>query len=1187
MFTEKAQAIIDLGKDCAFAQSKEMFDLQSLLAAVGSDAEAGVRLAECLTDGNAPLLRAKCPELVVPAPCPGELLLTQSLKEVIISAQNLASAEGVPDHSHPGLIDLRHLICALALSREVCRILEGCTPISSEKAIRILIEWYESAGLAPSVADLVNKLRGLRTELLSLVFGQDHAIHTFIEGLYNAELTAATDKERKRPAAIFVFVGPPGVGKTFMSELCAAYLKRPFKRFDMTGFTDHQAHNQLVGFAESYKGAQEGQLTGFVRKNPAAILLFDEIEKAHLTTIQLFYQILDAGRLEDKFTNHDVRFRDSIIIFTSNAGKSLYDNPNKMGISAANSNYHKRTILSALRDEKNPTTGQPAFPQPICSRLAQGYPVMFNHLGINELERVSNAEMVRNEGLLERQYFKHISHNAMLPLFLVLREGGTVDARQLKSEAEKFVKGELFKYCSLYTQDKLENVFEGIDRIHFEIEGSDKKLDREIQALFDPLDKPKVLLAAGHEFAALCQKHITEIEWISATSVSEIIEILTTQDIDMVLLDIWVRREISKEEEKERPEQPQGFKTVEGFDFVPLTARALDDGREILRNIHNRVPQTPVYLLSFAERKSDNETGGSQLFRTITSIDGFLEDDTEVALPTASSRPVDDELFLACVRSGGARGLLTTTFSGNSGRNRKSDREQFAESLIQINRRLYREKKAGSLSKERKVLAFDTSADLDQHNRQLTIRLRNFSLVRAVDSMDAGELVNDIERPTTRFDDVIGAKSAKESLQFVIDWLKNPKRFAAMGIRQPKGILLAGPPGTGKTMLARAVAGESNCAFIEKSASVFVTKWQGSGPQNVRDLFERARRYAPAVIFLDEVDAIGIRRTGGAGGSRAQEETLNAMLTEMDGFRSQSQNPVIVLAATNLADRLDEALKRRFDRTIVVDKPDKAARLIYLEKVILQRKNLAISKTAVERLAGQTSGMTIADLERIVHEAAVMAAQNNIALTDKILNEAFEKTRMGEAKETVDKSVRKRVARHEAGHAFIAWSGGVPLVQLTIVGRGGAGGFMEQESDEGRILATKSELEQRICVTMGGRAAEIFYYGEEEGLSTGVGSDLQSATDLATEMVISYGMSEGFGQVSLRGSFYQKLSEGLLAEKISELSGKIVKQQLDRGVQILKDNRSALDRLVAELLEKDTLYREDLETILPLSNLNN
>jgi len=868
MFTEKAQVIIDLAKDCAFAQAKEKLDIESLLAAVGSDAEAGVRLAECIANGDVAAIRAKCPELGQPAPCPGKLDLAEPLRKVITNAAELASGEGVPDRVHPGLIDTLHLVCAIAVSPEACRLLGGLVPLAREDALRILTAWYQDAGISVSISTLVSKLRGLRSELLARIFGQDHAVHTFIEGLYNAEVTAATDKERKRPAAVFVFAGPPGVGKTYMAELCASFLERPFKRFDMTGYTDHQAQTQLVGWAPSYKAAQSGLLTGFVEKNPNAILLFDEIEKAHLTTVQLFYQILDAGRLEDKFTEHDISFRDTVIIFTTNAGRGLYDNPNKVGISAANAGYHKRTILSALENEKNPADGKPSFPQPICSRLAQGYPIMFNHLGINELERICAAEMARTETLLERQFFKNVSHNPRLPIALVFREGGRVDARQLRSEAETFVKAELFKYSSLYTEDKLEDVFEEIDSIRFEIEGDAKNLDPEVHALFESPEKPKVLLAANTKFASICEQSIPEIHWFPVSSATDVMDVLSTEDIDMVLLDIWIRRDMSapgvSSKDYDLQSENVGATTVnQDLDFIPLSARALEEGREILSKVHERFPQTPVYLLSFAKEESGgfDDVPGPNM--ATVYVDAVRDQRDESTIGDAPNRPIDDELFLACVRAGGARGILITGIIDPAGSTWNMHRDQFVDSLMEINRRLYREKKARSLAQERKVLTFDTAVELKQKERQLRIRLRDFSVARAIDALDAGEMVDDVERPNTRFEDVLGAKGAKESLRFVIDWLRNPKRYAAMGIRQPKGILLTGPPGTGKTMLARAVAGESNCAFIEKSASSFVTVWQGSGPQNVRDLFDRARRYAPAAVFIDEIDAIGIKRSGG------------------------------------------------------------------------------------------------------------------------------------------------------------------------------------------------------------------------------------------------------------------------------------------------------------------------------------
>lgn len=1172
MFTETAQAIVELAKEHAAARAKYELDIESLLAAIGRDTEASVRLAQCLTGGDVAALQRKCPDLGHPESCTSKLYVAEALRGILLVAAELASGEGVPDGAHPGLVGIRHLACAMALSWDVCHVLGGVTPILREDALQILTAWYSGTEGRSLITDLMSDLRGLRSELLSKVFGQDHAIHAFVEGLYNAEVTAVADTERRRPAAVFVFAGPPGVGKTYLAELTSSILGRPFRRFDMTGYTDHQQHNQLIGYARVYGAAQPGLLTNFVAENPNAFLLFDEIEKAHLNTMQLFYQVLDAGRLEDKYREEEVSFRDTIIIFTTNAGRSLYDNPNKAGISAANSGYHKKTILSALENEKNPTTGEPAFPPAICSRIAQGYPLMFNHLGINELIQVSGVELARTGALLAKQQFKDFSYDPLLPICMVLREGGSADARQLRAETEQFVKTELFKYSSLYDERSLKRAFERFDSIRFEVEDGLESMQPESRALFQSPDKCNVLLVAGSGFVELCQQHVTEVNWFSASTEEEVIDILSAEDIDMVLLDIWVSRDATLSAAAAREEGPAEGSS-QTFDFVPLSARELDVGRNILEKIHERLPQMPVYLLSHgrsAEKPAGE--GGTSSF-DITSDFG-----AELAIARPSIGAVDDELFLACVRAGGARGLVATDFVDTSASDWNSRASRFTDRLLEINHRLYREKKARSLAQEHKALVFDTSASVDSKNRQLLIRPCNFRLVRAIEASDAGEMVDDVHRPTTRFEDVIGAKGAKDSLQFIVDWFRNPKRYAALGVRPPKGILLGGPPGTGKTMLGRAVAGESNCAFLETSASSFVTKWQGSGPQNVRNLFERARRYAPAIIFIDEIDAIGKVRAGGAGSGRAEEETLNALLVEMDGFLGPALQPIIVLAATNLVEHLDEALTRRFDRIIEVDRPDRAARLKYLEKVVLERKGSKVSRTVAERIAGQSAGMTIADLERIVHEAAVMAAQQASGLTDEVLEEAFEKIRMGEASATPDQATLRRVAYHELGHAMIEWLGGKAPVQITIVGRGHAAGYVEKESDEQHVIYTKAEIEQEIRGLMGGRAAEIVYYGQEDGLSSGPSGDLQRATGFAQDMVSKFGMTKEFGQVALDS---RTLHDGPLASRINDTVARIIGEQLDVAVQTLREHRESLDLLADKLLEKNRLTREDLEGILP------
>jgi ATP-dependent Zn protease len=296
----------------------------------------------------------------------------------------------------------------------------------------------------------------------------------------------------------------------------------------------------------------------------------------------------------------------------------------------------------------------------------------------------------------------------------------------------------------------------------------------------------------------------------------------------------------------------------------------------------------------------------------------------------------------------------------------------------------------------------------------------------------------------------------------------------------------------------------------------------------------------------------------------------------MDGFDAPTLRPVVVLAATNLAEHLDEALRRRFDREIEVPPPDRAARAAYLRHEFLYRQSTKISEAVIGTLASRSAGMTIADLRRIVNEAAVMAAQRASVLTDAIVEEAFEKIRMGEANKTPDAATLERVARHEAGHALINWLSGNLPVQVTIVGRGSAGGYVEKEAQEEKIIYTRGELEQMICQAMGGRAAELIYYGDADGLSTGVASDLRAATYWAQRMITEFGMSE-LGQVFVDT---RRLPEGALADKVSVAAERIVHAQLERAVASLREHQGDLDRLSSELLSKNRLSRADLERIL-------
>jgi len=302
----------------------------------------------------------------------------------------------------------------------------------------------------------------------------------------------------------------------------------------------------------------------------------------------------------------------------------------------------------------------------------------------------------------------------------------------------------------------------------------------------------------------------------------------------------------------------------------------------------------------------------------------------------------------------------------------------------------------------------------------------------------------------------------------------------------------------------------------------------------------------------------------------------------MDGFDNKSfTRPVIVLAATNLVESLDEALRRRFSREIEVDKPDRAARAAYLKRRLQGTKFRTVSDEVIDRIAGQSANMTIAELERIVELGGRLVADSGGVIDDKVIEEAFERMRMGEAKKTTDRETLLRVARHEAGHCLIGWLRGEKPVQITIVARGNAGGYVEREADEDKMLYTRTELLGRIRQSMAGRAAEILYYGMEEGLTTGVSGDLQTSTHYAEMMVRDYGMDDHIGQIKIDP---RRLADGPLGIEVNMAVQKIIRSQLNQGLEELKKHQTSLDKLVQELMEKNRLTREELERILPAVN---
>ena len=440
-----------------------------------------------------------------------------------------------------------------------------------------------------------------------------------------------------------------------------------------------------------------------------------------------------------------------------------------------------------------------------------------------------------------------------------------------------------------------------------------------------------------------------------------------------------------------------------------------------------------------------------------------------------------------------------------------------------------------------------------------------------------------------RFDDVAGEDEAKESLAEIVDYLHNPSKYTDAGASMPKGILLVGPPGTGKTMLAKAVAGESNVPFFSISGSEFVEMFVGMGASKVRDLFSQAKEKAPCIVFIDEIDAIGQKRSGGAmGGNDEREQTLNQLLTEMDGF--ESNNGVIILAATNRPESLDPALTRpgRFDRRVPVELPDLAGREAILK--VHARKIKPAEDVDFHTIARMASGASGAELANIINEAALRAVRNGRTIvTQADLEESIEVVIAGYQKKNavLSDQEKKVVAYHEIGHALVAamQTHSAPVQKITIIPRtSGALGYTMQVETGDKYLMTKQEIENKIATFTGGRAADEVVFGE---ITTGASNDIEQATKLARAMITRYGMSDDFDMVALETVTNQYLggdaSLACSADTQKVIDDKVValvKTQHEKAKKILTENRSKLDVLAQYLYEKETITGEEFMTIL-------
>ena len=959
------------------------------------------------------------------------------------------------------------------------------------------------------LSDLTEDVKKKYNELVKTVMGQEHAVSQFVTGFFRSELIAKTEEERNHPRATFLFAGPPGVGKTFLAETVAKMLDMPFERFDMSEYCDKEAAIEFIGSDAVYKNGKRGNFTKFVAENPKSIILFDEIEKAHINIIHLFLQILDAGKIRDSFTDEELSLKDNILIFTTNAGKQLYENSESKNLSLLS----RKVILKSLEKDTNPATGQPFFPAAICSRFATGNVVMFNHLTAEVLRQIAIDKIKENTEGFEKTFNIEFDIDENVYTALLFSEGGSVDGRTIKARAEAFFFVEVFELLRLITSDATDASIERVNKVRIRLELPED--DPEITRLFREEEKTSALVFASEKTAGMCKYYAPGVDIIGAQDMDSAKVLLRDNDIRFILVDLSYG--ISSAD--------HGLLNLEDVESV---------SRDFLHVIREYYSDIPVFVLETEEYSVNDEEKFS-----------FL------------SMGVEDVISI------------------------RSSADELDSALLNISHKLHQRNSVNELARANKLIRFETAQTIDHENHTAVISLFDLKMTVAVEAEDNENILSNVSKPDVTFDTIIGAEDAKSELQYFVNYLKNPKKFMGTGVAAPKGVLLYGPPGTGKTMLAKATATASDVTFISAVGSQFLKKYFGEGRESMEQLFRTARKYAPSIIFIDEIDTIARTRTG-SDNSVVAEEVLTMLLAEMDGFKNNSTKPVFVLAATNYdVDAtsnmsLDPAVLRRFDRRIYVDLPNRGERKLYLERRVAGNAIFEISDEKIDNIAMRSTGMSLAQLASVMELAMRTAIKDgNLKVTDAILDEAFEEFNSGEKKQWND-DLLLRVARHEAGHAFLCWQSGETPSYLTIVARGSHGGYMQHEDKEGKALYSRKELKDRIRISLGGRASEIVYYGDEDGISTGASGDLQNATALARSMICDYGMSDRFGLAAIDNSTMR--SGGFASEIYQEING-ILTEELKNAIAILTENKAAIDAIVEELMSLNHLTGDEIKAV--------
>ena len=923
-----------------------------------------------------------------------------------------------------------------------------------------------------SLKEVMLKIANVRKQLTDVVVGQDAAIDRFLSGLF--DILVFKDKNKPLKGS-FLFAGPPGTGKTLLAKEIAKALEMDKLIVNLSEYSDKDAICRFKGFDKTYKNSRPGLVTSYVNDNPNCVIIFDEVDKAEASVKNLLLQLYNDGYINDPQLEKDVSFKNTILIFTTNAGKALYEDTT--GNLSLLSN---KKIINALKNEKGDNQN-PLFPASLLSRFSSNGILVFNHLEPYSLFEITKKAFTKKVKDFEKNDFAKIEFSDDLITALLYKLGGKADGRNLIGLCNKYIEDETIEALRQLDEDKLSK----IKKIKFSI-------DTKNNEKYFSMKQTNILIFVDEKKFKSLDINIEGVKFYHAKKLDRAKELLR-KDIDFIICDLETNKRLKNV-----------YNDIEDIE---------SEGRDLITYCNEYHSEIPLYVI--------NDGRGNNEFATLfkIGIKGLIR---------------SDENF-----------VVDCTLAKN--------RASMARNCFQLNR-------------ENKILSYRTRQKL--YDDVIEIEMYNIKFSVDYNAADDNDFVLDIDRPQVKFSDVIGSNDAKETLKDFIRYLNNPVQYLENGIRAPRGILLYGPPGTGKTLLAKALAGESTVSFIQKNASDFV----GKSPDYVGELFNKARKYAPAVIFIDEVDAIAKER--GLGGP--SESILNKLLSELDGFKFDAKRPIIVIAATNYPlERtsinpiiLDPAFVRRFDRKIKIDLPNKKERIEFLHYYLKKHSINTISDECINNIASRTVYYSPADLELLVEHA--LRNCNGNKLTDEILSNTVDENKNGKANEQTEKEI-KTTAVHESGHALVCYLSGKTPAYVTIVSRGGYGGYMQYGDSEKNYL-TKEELLAKIRVSLAGRAAEIIEFGECQGLTTGPSSDLYHATALARAIVSDYGMNDSL--ISLDALDIR--DGGIVINAID----KILDTEFNNTKDLIIKNKDKLDILVNALLEKNSLTESEINELL-------